>query len=114
MNYFVSYSLLFIHCVVFILLIYSTCFIHFIFCNKQGRAFAFVEWLVAHIPHSALAAGILDVAGGAGDVAFLLTSKYGFPVYTHPSMAMRQYIHFVIFIYILFMQVYRRPAATAG
>jgi hypothetical protein len=47
-----------------------------------ARAKAFAAWLVANAPRGLLERGVLDVAGGRGDVAFELATVHGFPVTT--------------------------------
>jgi hypothetical protein len=52
-------------------------------CVYHGaRAAAFVTWLIEHCPPELLARGVLDVAGGRGDVAAQLTLRAGANVTT--------------------------------
>jgi hypothetical protein len=47
-----------------------------------ARAKTFAAWLAENAPRSLLERGVLDVAGGRGDVAFELATVRGFPVTT--------------------------------
>lgn len=44
-----------------------------------GRAEAFVDWLLATCPREVLEKGVLDVAGGKGEVSNLLALQHGIP-----------------------------------
>lgn len=50
--------------------------------GHSARAIAFSDWIEANIPREILQKGVLDIAGGRGDVAFRLASMYDIPVTT--------------------------------